>query len=96
MKIAWPFRALEVERHRLLVAVQVLEVEAVPAAAHRIGVAAWFGRLLDLDHVGAPVGELAHRRRTRAMRGEIEDLDVGERESGHWIAPMSMKSELSS
>ena len=31
------FRALEVERHRLLVAMQVLEVEAVARAAHRVG-----------------------------------------------------------
>ena len=69
------FLALEVERDRLLVAVQVLEVEAVAAAAHGVG-AAGFGRRLDLDHLRAPVGELAHRRRAGAMCREIENLDV--------------------
>ena len=79
------FLALEVERHRLLVAMQVLEVEAMASAAHGVVLAAIGrrGRWLDLDDVGAPVGELAHGRRAGAVRGEIEDGEVGERQGGH-------------
>ena len=64
---------------------QVLEVEAVARAAHRVGRRAGFGRLLDLDHLRAPVGELAHGGRAGAMGGEVEDLDVGERKLGHGV-----------
>ena len=92
------FLALEVERDRLLVAMQVLEVEAVARAAHGVG-AAGFGGLLDLDDLGAPVGELAHRRRAGAMRGQVEDQEIvqGQRDCRHrpillssclgWCAP---------
>jgi hypothetical protein len=75
------FLALEVERHRLLVAMQVLEVEAMAVAAHRIGLAV--GGRLDLDDVRAPVGELAHGRRPGAMRREVENGDVGKGQGGH-------------
>ena len=66
---------LEIERQRALVAMQVLEVEAVALAAHRVDVVV--GRRLDLDDAGAPVGELARCRRSGAVRGQIEDADVG-------------------
>ena len=58
-------RVLQVERDAALVAVQVLEVGAVAAAAGDVVVGA--GRL-DADHLGAPVGELAHRGRDRRAR----------------------------
>src|SRR5262245_42589592 len=56
-----PFRRLQVERHGALVPVQVLEVETVSVAAYDITMrrAGW----LDLDDLGAPVSQLAHRGR---------------------------------
>src|SRR5215475_8532637 len=75
------FRALEVESHRALVSVQVLKVKTVAVPPHNIAMArAWW---LDLDHVGAPVRELAHRGRTSTMRGEVEDRQMFERHAGH-------------
>src|SRR5215510_13611284 len=59
-------RALEVERDRALVAMQVLKVE--PVAGEVILVL-----VLDLDHVGAHLGELANSRRPGARSGEIDD-----------------------
>src|SRR5262249_45481348 len=53
---------------RALVAMQVLEVEPVSRR-----VALDVGPRLDLDHVGAHLGELAHRGRARAGTGEIQD-----------------------
>ena len=64
-----PFRRLQIERHAALVAVQVLKVAALARAAHRLFQA---GRRLDLDDIGAPIGELAHAGRSRADAGEIE------------------------
>ena len=62
-------RALGVERDAALVAVVGLEVRAVEAAlegAERVAGA----RLLDLDHVGAEVGE-QHRRRRAGDEGAL-------------------------
>ena len=42
-------------------------------------------RLLDLDDVGAPVGELAHRRRSGTVRGKVENVDVRKRKLGHGL-----------
>ena len=72
---------LEVQRHRPLVAMEVLEVEAMALAGHHRS-RILSGRRLDLDHIGAPVGELAHGRRPRAGTSEVEDLDMGERQRG--------------
>ncbi len=63
------FGRLQIERHAALVAMQVLKVAALARPAHRLFDA---GRRLDLDDIGAPVGELAHAGRARAHAGEIE------------------------
>src|SRR4029453_2028112 len=72
---------LEIERDRLLVAMQVLEVWSVarPAHVHVAGA----GRHLDLDAVGAPIGEVAHRRRTGAYARQVEHGEAGKRSCGH-------------
>ena len=68
---------LEVEAQAAFVAMQVLEIEAVPFPPHSVDVAvAW---RLDLDHVGAPVGELAYGSRAGTVGGEIEHFDAGKR-----------------
>jgi len=51
------FGQLEVEGHRTLVAVEILHVEPVARPAH-VFVGIHTRRRLDLDHVGAEVGEL--------------------------------------
>ncbi len=62
---------LEVERHRALVAVQILEVGTMarPAGLLAGGV---LQQRVDLDHIGAPVRELPHAGRPRTNAGEIE------------------------
>ena len=40
------------------------------------------GRRLDLDDLGAPIGELAHRGRTGAHAGQVEHLEAGKRRCG--------------
>ena len=72
-----PARLLQIQREAALVAVQVLEVEAVAVAAQRL--LAGRRRALDLDHVRAPVGELAHGGGSGARTAQIQDLDSGER-----------------
>src|SRR5262249_49176853 len=76
-----PFLALEVEGHCALVAVEVLEVEAVPAATNNIAVCR-AGRL-DLDHLGAPVRQLTHGSGSGAVRREVEHGQLCERHVGH-------------
>src|SRR6516225_7915154 len=56
---------------------QVLEVEAMPAAAD--GIAGCGPGRLDFDHLRAPVGELAHGRWTGTVLCEVDDAQVGER-----------------
>src|SRR4029077_20697941 len=53
-----------------LVAVQVLKIEPLAARAGDIG--AGSARRLNLDHVGAPIGELAYRGRSGAGVGQVE------------------------
>jgi hypothetical protein len=68
--------ALQVQRHRPLVAVQVLEIGPVtPAAGCVDGLTGRF----NLDDSCAPIGELAHRRRPGAMRGQVDDEEVIQR-----------------
>ena len=76
---------LHVQRDAALVAVDALEIRAVALAAHAFGGVDLFRRL-DLDDVGAPVGELAHRRRARAHAGQVEHDEAGKRSGafGHW------------
>ena len=66
-------RVLQVERDAALVAVQVLEVGALARAARSLA-AALVRRHLDLDDVGAPVGELAHAGRAGAHAGQVETV----------------------
>src|SRR5438552_5006030 len=67
----------QVQRHAPLVAVQILEVEPVPIAAHAVSRPP--ARPPDLDGVGAPVDQLAHARRAGARPREIEDVELRER-----------------
>src|SRR5207253_3205934 len=71
---------LEVERHAPLVAVQVLEVEAVARAAHAVARAT--ARHLDLDGVRPPVHELAHAGRAGAGARQVEDIEAGQGQRG--------------
>ena len=73
--------ALQVQGHCPLVAVQVLEIGAVAPAAGRVDQLAGG---LDLDDLGAPIGELAHRRWPGAMRRQVDDAEVIEGQGGHW------------
>ena len=72
-----PLGLLQVERHRALVAVQVLEVGAVPRTA-RLLAAGIFRQRVDLDDVGAPVRELPHAGRPGADAGQIEHGEAGQ------------------
>ena len=75
--ISWPSRRLQVHRDRFLVArlrvppERVAFVELAPLA-QRVALA---GRL-DLDHLGAELGEQARAVRTRDERAELDDLEV--------------------
>ena len=73
----------QVERDALLVAVEGLEPEPVLASLEGRHVAAGVAadrRVLDLDHLGAEVGELERRPRARAELLDRDDPDVGERQ----------------
>ena len=72
-----PFWILQIERHRALVAVQVLKVGAVARAA-RLLAAGVFDQGVDLDDVGAPIRELPHAGRPGADPGEIENGEAGQ------------------
>ena len=61
-----------------LVAVQVLEVGALARAARRVA-ARRVRRHLDLDDIGAPVGELAHAGRARPHAGQVENGEARKR-----------------
>ena len=67
-------RMLQIQGERALVAMQVLEVRA-PAGPESV-----FGsvrcRHLNLDDVGAPVGELLDARRTGTDTGQIDHTQV--------------------
>ena len=69
-----PRRRFQVERQAALVAVQVLEIGAMarPPAPRRAR------RRFDLDHLGAPVGQLAHRGRTGAHARQVQHLEAGD------------------
>ena len=73
---------LEVESQGALVAVQVEEVGGLAATGHALGLAG-DRRLLDLEHVGAPVAELSGGGGSGAGAGEVEDEEVVERQVGH-------------
>ena len=74
---------LQVERDRPLVAVQILEIRPVARPAHvALGDA---GRHLDLDAVGAPIGEIANGGRAGAHPRQVEHGKAGERSCGHCL-----------
>ena len=70
-----PAVVMQIEGQAALVALQVLKVGAGAARA-QCSVGIERGRRLDLDHVGAPVRELAYRRRPRPDPGQVEHRDV--------------------
>jgi hypothetical protein len=71
-----PFRRLQVERDAALVAMQVLKIRSVARPAHRL-----FGvrRRLDLDDIGAPIGELARAGRPGPHPRQIEHGETRKR-----------------
>ena len=71
------FGILQVERHRALVAVQVLEVRAMARAA-RLFAAGILHQRIDLDDIGAPVRELPHAGRPGTDAGKIEHGETGQ------------------
>ena len=76
-RVAAGFR-FQVECDAALVAMQVLEIAGMARAADRVaGLEPLRG--LDLDHVGAPIRELAHAGRPRTHAGKIENGETGER-----------------
>ena len=77
--MARPSGVLQVQREAALVAMQVLEVEAVPVAGGDVVAAA---RLLDLERARAPVGQLPHAGRACARMRQVEHLDLPERTVG--------------
>jgi hypothetical protein len=85
---------LEVEGHAALVAVEVLKVRPMARAARRIA-GFHMRRGLDLDHIGAPIGELAHRRGAGPNPCQIENGEPFERlrSSGKWH-PWTLENRL--
>ncbi len=71
-----PLGVLQVERHRPLVAVQVLEVRAAARAAELL--AGILQQGVDLDDISAPVRELTRAGRTGPDAGEVEHGETGE------------------
>ncbi len=69
------FRRFQIERHRPLVAVQILHIEAMTRSTNdirRVGA----GRHLDLDHVGAKIREKTHTGWARTYAGKIENAEM--------------------
>src|SRR5215210_4311668 len=87
---------LQVEPDRALIAVQ-RQVDRRAGAEPGVLVAAVVGRgpadvvalagVLDLDHVSAEIGEEQGAEAAREQPGEVEDLDVRERQGAHSAAP---------
>src|SRR5450631_3100552 len=69
-------RVFQVERHRALVAVQILEIRPLARAA-RLFAGGILHQRIDLDHIGAPIRELPHAGRPGADAGEIEHGEAG-------------------
>ena len=80
---------------RPLVAVQVLHVVAVPRPAHGL-IRIETGRALDLDHVGAEVGQDAGAGRPGAHAGEVEHTDVGQSGRGGRLRHETLAAFVSS
>ncbi len=87
-----PLLRLQVQRDGALVAVQVLEVRTLARTARRLS-GHQLGRLLDLDDIGAPVGELAHAGRPRPDLGQVENGKAFERARSPWESAFSAPVE---
>ena len=91
LKTFKPPGILQVERHRPLVAVQVLEIRAMARPARLLAGGILY-QGVDLDDVGAPIRELAHAGRPGADAGEVEHGEAGQglrgAREGHSVAPM--------
>jgi hypothetical protein len=74
-----PRLLLQIQGHRAFVAVEVLKIGPVAVAGDAL-LDAGRRRQLDLDAVGAPVGELAHAGRARPHAGKIEHFESAERQ----------------
>ena len=88
-------RVREVERDAALVVAERLEEERVLALLERRNVAADVApaaRILDLDHVGAQVGQVHAAPRARAVLLDRDDRDVLERRLPHAAARRSTYS----
>ena len=57
-------------------------VQDLAAGGIDIGAAGFF----DFDDISTPVGELAHGGRAGAVRGEVEDCEVGQGQGGHGVS----------
>ena len=83
-------RRFQIERHAAFVALKILEVGAFARTARPLAFRE-MRRRLDLDDVGAPVGELAHAGRPRAHARQIENGEAGKGLGGlgkrHFDAP---------
>jgi len=62
------FGVLQVERHRAIVAMQILEIRTAARAAGLLAGGVLQQRI-DLDDIGTPVRELPHARSARSERG---------------------------
>ena len=83
---------LQIEGQAALVAMQVLEIE--PVAARAGHVPAIIAAALDLDDVGAPISELAHRGRPGTGMSEVENGKFRQRQASnaHYCDPFLFKS----
>ena len=66
---------LKVKGEAALVALQILEIGSVSGATHYV---ATFDRLRDLylDHIGSPIGQLAHSGWPRPRTGQVYNYNV--------------------
>src|SRR5581483_1394484 len=82
---------LEVQRHALLVAVEGLEEVAVAVAEevrpNRAADVAALGRVLDLDHLGAEVGEQHAAERAGTVLLDRDDAQSRQGKHGEAMSP---------
>jgi hypothetical protein len=75
-KIA-PLGRLEIEHDALLAAVEIAEEHGGrPVEEANVAAGVAFARRLDLDHLGAVIGERHGQVRARQERGEVDDAQV--------------------
>ncbi len=74
MKTACPSGSLQIELHAALVAVQVLKVRAGPISDDVLSAGC---RRFDTDHIGTPIGEVAHAGRACPRKRQIDHAQSG-------------------